>query len=131
MGFFSLAILSIYLVITKKINKEILLHLLKSVVLILFINGTFYVTSSNYKEIIKSFINLFYLDVIDCIIIVRSISPINSPVTLSTTGNVLSLSQHISISPSILELLGIQSLPSSNIFFVSFLIFPKEMLLRY
>lgn len=53
MGFFSLAILSIYLLITKKINREILLQLIKSVFVILFINGAFYLTSSNYKEIIK------------------------------------------------------------------------------
>ena len=53
MGLFSLTLLSIYLVITKKIDREILLQLIKSVVVILFINGAFYLTSSNYKEIIK------------------------------------------------------------------------------
>lgn len=52
-GLFSIAILSTYLLITKKINREILLQLIKSVVVILFINGAFYLTSSNYKEIIK------------------------------------------------------------------------------
>jgi hypothetical protein len=52
-GLFSIAILSTYLLITKKINREILIQLIKSVVVILFINGAFYLTSSNYKEIIK------------------------------------------------------------------------------
>ena len=53
MALFSLNLLSIYLVITKKIDREILLQLIKSVLVILFINGAFYLTSSNYKEIIK------------------------------------------------------------------------------
>ena len=53
MGFFSLTILFIYVVINKKIDRKILLQLIKSVVVILFINGTFYLTSSNYKEILK------------------------------------------------------------------------------
>jgi hypothetical protein len=53
MGLFSLAVLSIYLIISKKINREIVVQLIKSVVLILFINGTFYLSSSNYKEIVK------------------------------------------------------------------------------
>lgn len=53
MALFSLTLLSIYLVITKKIDREILLQLIKSVLVILFINGAFYLTSSNYKEIIK------------------------------------------------------------------------------
>ena len=52
-GLFSIVILSTYLLITKKINREILLQLIKSVVVILLINGAFYLTSSNYKEIIK------------------------------------------------------------------------------
>tara|TARA_Y100000768_G_scaffold311072_1_gene245573 strand:+ start:51 stop:677 length:627 start_codon:yes stop_codon:yes gene_type:complete len=53
MGFFSLIILSIYLIISKKIDRKMLLQLIKSIFVILFINGTFYLTSSNYKEIIK------------------------------------------------------------------------------
>ena len=53
MGLFSLAVLSIYLIISKKINREIVVQLIKSVVLILFINGTFYLSSNNYKEILK------------------------------------------------------------------------------
>jgi len=53
MALFSLTLLSIYLLITKKIDREILLQLIKSVLVILFINGAFYLTSSNYKEIIK------------------------------------------------------------------------------
>ena len=52
-GLFSIAILSTYLLITKKINRAILLQIIKSVVVILFINISFYLTSSNYKEIIK------------------------------------------------------------------------------
>jgi len=52
-GFFSIAILSTYFLITKKIKRRILLQLIKSVVVILLINGAFYLTSSNYKEIIK------------------------------------------------------------------------------
>ena len=52
-GLFSITILSTYLLITKKINRAILLQIIKSVVVILFINISFYLTSSNYKEIIK------------------------------------------------------------------------------
>ena len=59
MGLFSLTILSIYLIINKKVDREMLQQLIKSVIVILFINGVFYLNSSNYKEIIKRTIYRF------------------------------------------------------------------------
>ena len=59
MGLFSLTILSIYLIINKKVDREMLQKLIKSVTVILFINGVFYLNSSNYKEIIKRTIYRF------------------------------------------------------------------------